>query len=91
LPTDVAHALLAADGTKLYGTIISDEEAPHQANVTYNGAADEYLVVWRRVWTSADGDIRAARIAGSGHCGRPTGRVQRQRRERRSADAGRSH
>jgi hypothetical protein len=62
LPTDVAHALLAADGSKLYGTIISSAEEPHQADVTYNVAADEYLVVWRRMWAPADGDIRAARI-----------------------------
>jgi hypothetical protein len=63
-PTDVAHALLAADGSKLFGTIISSTEEPHQADVTYNVAADEYLVVWRRMWTSTDGDIRAARIDG---------------------------
>jgi hypothetical protein len=62
-PTDVAHALLAADGSKLFGTIISSAEEPHQADVTYNVAADEYLVVWRRMWAPADGDIRAARIA----------------------------
>jgi hypothetical protein len=63
-PTDVAHALLAANGSKLYGTIISSTEEPHQADVTYNATTDEYLVVWRRMWTSTDGDIRAARIDG---------------------------
>jgi hypothetical protein len=62
-PTDVAHALLAADGSKLFGTIISSAQEPHQADVTYNVAADEYLVAWRRMWAPADGDIRAARIA----------------------------
>lgn len=64
LPTDVAHAILSAGGTKLYGAIISTAEQPHQADVTYNIAADEYLVVWRRMWTSTDGDIRAARLGG---------------------------
>lgn len=63
-PTDVAHALLAADGTKLFGTIITSANQPHQADVTYNVAADEYLVVWRRMWTPGDGDIRAARLSG---------------------------
>ena len=64
LPTDVAHALLSASGVKLFGTIISSAEQPHQADVTYNVAADEYLVVWRRMWTASDGDIRAARVSG---------------------------
>jgi hypothetical protein len=65
LPTDVAHALLAADGTKLFGTIITSTDEPHQADVAYNVATDEYLVVWRRVWTAGDGDIRAARVSGN--------------------------
>jgi len=65
-PTDVAHALLAADGTKLYGTIISSANQPHQADVTYNPAVDEYMVVWRRIWTPGNGDIQGARIAGGG-------------------------
>ena len=64
LPTDVAHAILSASGTKLYGAIISSAYQPHQADVTYNIAADEYLVVWRRMWTSTDGDIMAARLGG---------------------------
>ena len=74
LPTDVAHAILAADGSKLYGAIISTADQPHQADVTYNVAADEYLVVWRRMWAPADGDIRAARIdAGPGTVVDPPG------------------
>jgi len=73
-PTDIAHALLDADGSKLFGTIISSTEEPHQADVTYNVAADEYLVVWRRMWAPADGDIRAARIdAGPGTVVDPPG------------------
>ena len=74
LPTDVAHAILAADGSKLYGAIISTADQPHQADVTYNVAADEYLVVWRRMWTASDGDIRAARLGGfSGQVVTPPG------------------
>jgi len=34
-------------------------------DVTYNLAVDEYLVVWRRMWTGADGDIMGARLRGS--------------------------
>ncbi len=64
-PTDIAHAILAANGAKLYGAIITTAEQPHQADVTYNVAADEYLVVWRRMFTASDGDIRAARVGGS--------------------------
>jgi hypothetical protein len=64
LPTDVAHAILSDSGTKLYGAVITTADQPHQADVTYNVAADEYLVVWRRMWTAADGDIRAARLEG---------------------------
>lgn len=64
LPTDVAHAILSASGTKLYGAIIATADEPHQADVTYNVAADEYLVVWRRMWTVGDGDIKGARLGG---------------------------
>jgi hypothetical protein len=60
--TDVAHAILDSDGNKLFGTIISSANLPHQADVTYNVASDEYLVVWRRMWTANDGDIRGARV-----------------------------
>jgi hypothetical protein len=63
-PTDVALALLDSGGNRLFGTIISSAYEPHQADVTYNIATDEYLVVWRRMWDPADGDIRAARIHG---------------------------
>ncbi len=74
VPTDVAHAILSASGTKLYGAIIATAEQPHQADVTYNVAADEYLVVWRRMWTASDGDIKAARLGGfSGQVVTPPG------------------
>jgi len=64
MPTDVANARLSASGSKLSGVIITSTEQPHQADITYNVAADEYLVVWRRMWTAADGDIRGARLRG---------------------------
>jgi hypothetical protein len=73
VPTDVADALLAADGTKLYGTIISTADDPHQPDVTYNLAADEFLVVWRRLRTPADGDIVGARVSAGGRVVNPPG------------------
>lgn len=74
LPTDIAHAILSNNGVKLYGAVISTAEQPHQVDVTYNVAADEYLVVWRRMWTASDGDIRAARLGGySGQVVTPPG------------------
>ena len=74
LPTDVAHAILSPSGTKLFGAIITDAYQPHQADVTYNVAANEYLVVWRRMWTASDGDIKAARLGGfSGQVVTPPG------------------
>ncbi len=73
-PTDIAHAIFSDGGTKLYGAIISTAEQPHQVDITYNVAADEYLVVWRRMWTATDGDIRAARLGGfSGQVVTPPG------------------
>jgi len=47
-------------------TISEDpDHSPHQVDVTYNLATDEYLVVWRRMWTGVDGDIFGARLRGS--------------------------
>ena len=64
-PTDVANAVLEANGHKRYGTILSSADDPHQADITYNVAADEYLVVWRTMASSANGDIKGARVSGS--------------------------
>ena len=63
-PVDVSHAILDSAGNKVYGAIISTAYQPHQPDITYNLAADEYLVVWRRMWGPADGDIMAARLGG---------------------------
>jgi hypothetical protein len=62
LPNDVAHAILKADGVKAWGAIISTANTPHNVDVTYNVAKDEYFVVWRRMWTPGDGDILGARL-----------------------------
>jgi hypothetical protein len=73
LPTDVAFVVVSADGSKPFGAIITDAYQPHHADVTYNVAADEYLVVWRRMWTASDGDIRAARLGVTGQVVTPPG------------------
>jgi hypothetical protein len=74
LPTDVAHAILSPSGTKLFGAIITDAYQPHQADIAYNVAKNEYLVVWRRMWAAGDGDIKAARLGGfSGQVVTPPG------------------
>jgi len=64
IPTDVAHAILSPIGVKLYGAVITTADLPHQTDITYNAAKDEYLVVWRRMQAPADGDIMAARLGG---------------------------
>lgn len=64
-PNDVAHAILDKDGVKVWGSIISADRTPHQVDVVYNVAKDEYFVVWRRMWTAGDGDILGARLDGN--------------------------
>jgi hypothetical protein len=65
LPTDVAHALLSANGTNLFGTVISSADQPHDVDLAYNVAKDEYLVVWTRVAAPGNGDVVAARVSGA--------------------------
>ncbi len=67
LANDVSGRRVMADGSTPYaGSPISQSQVdkPHQGDIAYNVAADEYLVVWRRMWTTADGDIRGARLRG---------------------------
>ncbi len=61
-PHDVAHAVLNASGERRLTKIITTGQSPHQIDVTYNVAANEYFAVWRRMWTAGDGDIVGARI-----------------------------
>ncbi|HSJ53850.1 MAG TPA: hypothetical protein VLC52_08875 [Anaerolineae bacterium] len=66
LPNDVAAARVSASGAVLSAPhVIADVGTPHQADVAYNLAADEYLVVWRRHASDADWDIYGARLRGS--------------------------
>ena len=64
VPTDIALAFFSSTGVKLYGTIISTADQPHQVDQVFNAAKDEFLVVWRRMQAPADGDIMAARVSG---------------------------
>ncbi len=66
LPNDVAGVQVSASGAVLSAPRpIADAGTPHQADVTYNVAADEYLVVWRRHIAAEDWDIYGARLRGS--------------------------
>jgi hypothetical protein len=65
---DVAGRRVMANGTTPYpGHNISYQNQtlqPHQPDVTYNLAADEYLVVWRQRFAGDDWDIYGARVRG---------------------------
>ena len=65
-PTDVSFAVLYSTGAVHYKAIISADQTPHHADVAYNLQQQEFLVVWRRMWSISDGDIMAMRIKGNG-------------------------
>jgi hypothetical protein len=67
LPSDVSAARVSASGTVRPGAphVITTAGTPHQADVAYNLAADEYLVVWRRQGVGSDWDIWGTRLRGS--------------------------
>jgi hypothetical protein len=63
VPTDVARALLDGDGTRLYLGTITTYREPQEADVTSMGFFHpQFLVVWREMWSPADGDIVAVQI-----------------------------
>ncbi|MGQ9627225.1 MAG: hypothetical protein ACUVV0_10030 [Anaerolineae bacterium] len=67
LASDVAGYRVSASGDVINPgspIIISASNTPHQVDIAYNLAADEYLAVWRRMRTTADWDIRGARLRG---------------------------
>ena len=67
LANDVSGRRVMADGSTPYpGSPIaqSTTDQPHQGDVAYNIAADEYLVVWRHMASAGDGDIHGARLRG---------------------------
>ena len=65
---DVAGRRVIADGTTPYGghNISSQSQTlqPQAGDVTYNVAADEYMVVWRQNYSGDDWDIWGARVRG---------------------------
>lgn len=65
---DVAGRRVMADGTTPYPvhniSAQSQTLQPQGGDVTYNIAADEYLVVWRQNYTGDDWDIWGARVQG---------------------------
>lgn len=67
LPTDVAGVHVTTSGVVDAGAhIITAVQSPHQADIVYNMAADEYVVVCRYMWTAADGDIWGALVKWDG-------------------------
>jgi hypothetical protein len=67
LANDVSGRRVMADGSTPYsGSPVAQSQVdmPQQGDIAYNVAADEYLVVWRRMFSAADGDIRGARLRG---------------------------
>jgi hypothetical protein len=69
LANDVAGYRLTAAGSVLNPAspiIISDTSQPHEADVAYNPVVDEYLVVWRHMFSAGDGDIYGRRLKGDG-------------------------
>ncbi|HSJ57982.1 MAG TPA: hypothetical protein VLC95_12420 [Anaerolineae bacterium] len=67
LPSDVAAARVSPEGAVLPGAphLVATAGTPHQPDVAYNVAADEYLVAWRCEGLAADWDICGARLRGS--------------------------
>jgi hypothetical protein len=63
-PNDISFEILSANGTSRHVGFVTNTDFPHQADVAFNAAKDEYLVVWRRMQAPADGDIMAVRISG---------------------------
>ena len=66
LYNDVA-GLRIANGAVLPGgaTLIATQGSPHQADVVYNQAVDEYFTVWRAQYSGGDWDIRSIRLNGA--------------------------
>ncbi len=66
LPNDISAARVSKYGVVLAGAphVITDQGTPHQPDVVYNPAHDQYLVVWARQGVGADKDIYGARLRG---------------------------
>lgn len=62
MPMAIGRALLDADGNKIDVAIITSNNEPLNADVTYNVSTDEYLVVWQCTGTDGLEDIRGARL-----------------------------
>lgn len=68
-PSDVAGYRLTDAGVVINSgspIIIADSSNPHQASVDHNPAYDEYLVVWRQMYSASDGDIYGRRMQWNG-------------------------
>ena len=68
-PNDVAGSRISNGGSILGTYIFTSGTSPHQADITYNIAADEYLVVWEHAYPGpcCDWDIRGQELDVSGN------------------------
>jgi len=66
---DIAGKLVMSDGSTPYsGFQVYQDPAvhPHQGDITYNPAADEYFVVWTETNSATGDDIYGAKVAWNG-------------------------
>ncbi len=65
---DITARRVSAAGAVVGGVLVYQDPAylPHQPSLTYNVAADEYLVAWRHYFSASNYDIHGARVAGNG-------------------------
>jgi len=79
---DVAGYRVSASGVVQYPgspIIITDSDSPHQADLVYNVAMDEYFIVWVRVYSAVPpgtgNDIYGARLTWAGSVVTPPGAI----------------
>ena len=75
LATDVSSMLLDNKGNLLQGRVLTTSTYPHQADVAYGWATDEYLVVFVRSYTQATtgNDIYGLRVSAANAVVSPPG------------------
>jgi hypothetical protein len=82
VPNDVAGHRVSASGSVIdpgFPIIITDSTSPHQADLVYNVAMDEYFVVWVRMYSTVppgtSNDIYGARLSWNGSVVSPPGAI----------------
>lgn len=77
-PTDVSSMLLDANGNLVTGRVLTTSDFPHQVDVAYGWAKDEYFVVFVRVYTQATtgNDIYGLRVSHNNAVVSPPGVIE---------------